>query len=212
MYRTAAAALESETGKVGYIGANGSPVLEAFRAGFEAGAKAAVPDIEVVSELLYPTTDFVGYQDAITAFDMATDMYEQGVDVIFPAAGGSGRGVVQAARELSVLGRQLWAIGVDSDQYFDVPADQRAHLLTSMIKRLDIGVDAVVEARQAGTLVGQHTFVVGAAEGAVDYTETGGHLAPATVAKLEELKGRIVDGTLLVDDVPAVPWDFDVEM
>lgn len=207
----AAAALESMTGKVGYIGANASPLIEAFRGGFERGAEAADPDVEVVSEVLYPTTDPVGYSDVSRAREVATEMYEQGVDVIFVAAGQSGTGVIDTAAERSTPRRPLWAIGVDSDQYYDVSADQRAHLLTSMYKRMEAGIGAAVGARDAGTLVGQSTLVVGVAEGAVGYTDTGGHLAPATVARLEDFRDRIADGSLVVDPVPAVPFDLETE-
>jgi basic membrane protein A and related proteins len=208
----AAAALESATGKVGYIGANASPLIEAFRSGFERGAEHADPDVEVVSKLLSRTTDPVGYQDAGGARDVAIELYEQGVDVIFVAAGGSGVGVFEAATERSTSVRPLWAIGVDSDQYYDISRDQQAHLLTSMYKRMEVGIRVVVGAHEAGTLSSRDMLVVGAAEGAVGYTDTGGHLDPATVGQLEEFRDRIIDGTLVVDSVPVEPWDLDVDV
>jgi basic membrane lipoprotein Med (substrate-binding protein (PBP1-ABC) superfamily)/DNA-binding SARP family transcriptional activator len=204
----AAAALESATGKVGYIGANASPVIEAFRAGFEQGATEVDPDVEVVSDVLFRTTDPIGYMDRDLAHEAAVAMYEQGVDVIFVAAGGSGMGVIEAATERSTDEQPLWVIGVDSDQYYDVSTDQRAHLLTSMFKRLEAGISSVVGEHDAGTLTGQQTVVVGLAEGAVGYTDTGGYLSPATVTRLEELRADIVDGTLVVSSVPAEPWDL----
>jgi basic membrane protein A len=205
----AAAALQSRTGKVGYIGANASPSIEAFRAGFEQGAAAVDPDVEVVSEQLFHTTDPVGYIDAPVAHDVAIEMFDQGVDVIFVAAGESGNGVIEAATERSTSGAPLWAIGVDSDQYYDITAEQREHLLTSMYKRIEAGIRAVFLAQQAGTLPESGTFVVGAAEGAVGYTDTGGHLHALTVTKLEELRTGIIDGSIVVDPMPAVPADVD---
>jgi basic membrane lipoprotein Med (substrate-binding protein (PBP1-ABC) superfamily)/DNA-binding SARP family transcriptional activator len=208
----AAAALQSRTGKVGYIGANATPLIEAFRAGFERGATAADPDVEVVSEHLFRTAEPVGYVDQPIAHEVAIEMFEQGVDVIFVAAGGSGMGVIEAASELSTNARPLWAIGVDSDQYYDISTDQREHLLTSMYKRMEAGIRAVVDAHEAGTLPASGTLVVGAAEGAVGYTDTGGHLDDATVAKLEDLRARIIDGTIVVDPLPAVPAELDAGM
>jgi basic membrane protein A len=205
----AAAALQSQTGKVGYIGANASPLIEAFRAGFEQGAAAVDPDIEVVSDQLFHTTDPVGYMDSPIAHDIAIEMYEQGADVVYVAAGGSGMGVIEAAAERSTAARPLWAIGVDSDQYYDVSTDQREHLLTSMYKRMEAGIRAVVAARDAGTLPESGTFAVGVADGAVGYTDTGDHLDDATVATLEDLRARIIDGTIVVDPVPAVPAELD---
>jgi basic membrane lipoprotein Med (substrate-binding protein (PBP1-ABC) superfamily)/DNA-binding SARP family transcriptional activator/Tol biopolymer transport system component len=205
----AAAALQSRTGKVGYIGANASPLIEAFRSGFERGAAAAVPDVEVVSEHLFRAEEPVGYADAPIAREVAIEMFEQGVDVIFVAAGGSGIGVIEAATELSTDTRPLWAIGVDSDQYYDISTDQREHLLTSMYKRFEAGIRAVVDAHESGTLPASGAFVVGVAEGAVGYTDTGGHLDDATVAKLEDLRARIIDGAIVVDPHPAVPAELD---
>lgn len=205
----AAAALTSVTEKVGYIGANASPLIESFRAGFEQGVKAADPDVEVISELVVPTTDSVGYINDEIGHELAVRMFEQGVDVIFVAAGQSGLGVIEATSERSTSARPLWAIGVDSDQFFDVPADQRDILLTSMYKRMDAGVRAVVDAYESGTLTAPNILVVGAAEGAVGYTDTGGHLDEGTIAKLEELRAGIVEGTIVVDPLPAVALELD---
>jgi basic membrane lipoprotein Med (substrate-binding protein (PBP1-ABC) superfamily)/DNA-binding SARP family transcriptional activator len=206
----AAAALESTTGKVGYIGANSQPFIEAFRAGFEQGAIAADPNVEVVAELLYPrvagseTDAQSGYADPELAHEIATSMFDDGVDVIFVAAGGSGRGVIEAATELSRPGRELWTIGVDTDQHYDISDEQRAHLLTSMFKRVDLGVGVVVAAQEAGALVVPSTVTVTLADGAVGYTSSGGHLAASTVDTLEALRAQIIDGTITVDPVPAL--------
>ena len=205
----AAAALESTTGKVGYIGANGSPLIESFRAGFEQGVAAVDPDVEVVSDLLFATTAPVGYVDAPIAYNAAIEMIDAGVDVIFVAAGESGKGVVDAVSERSTYGRPLWAIGVDTDQYFEIDADQREHVLTSMFKRIDVGIRSLIEAQDAGTLDVPGTLIVGAAEGAVGYTDTGGHLDQTTTDRLEALRTQLVDGTLVVEPAPATPMAFD---
>ena len=203
----AAAALESATGKVGYIGANSLDFIEAFRAGFEQGARAANPEIEVVAELIVPATDVAnaaqGYDAPDIARRIASRMYvDEGVDVIFAAAGGSGQGVIQAATELTRPDQWLWAIGVDSDQFFGLPSERQDHLLTSMPKRLDVGVQAVTAAHANGTLVVPSTLTLGLADGAVGYTDTGGHLRSATIQRLEEFRAEIIAGTRAVDAAP----------
>ena len=130
-------------------------------------------------------------------------MFDDGVDVIFVAAGESGRGVIEAATELSRPGRQLWVIGVDTDQYYDITDEQRAHLLTSMFKRFDLGVEAVVAAHDAGTLAVPGTITVTLADGGVGYTDSGEHLRPATIDALEAFRNQIIDGTITVDPIPA---------
>ncbi|HEY4611230.1 MAG TPA: BMP family ABC transporter substrate-binding protein, partial [Ilumatobacteraceae bacterium] len=210
----AAAALESVTKKVGYIGANSLPFIESFRAGFEQGAAAADPGVQVVSDLIFPRRsagdDGSGYQDPEIAKDIATKMYNDGVDVIFVAAGQSGTGVIEASTELSTPSRKLWAIGVDTDQFFDVNDDQRAHLLTSMYKRTDLATAAVVAAKLHGKLHAPSIFTATLADGAVGYTNTGGHLRPSTIEALESLKAQIVDRTIVVNAVPATEPPTDV--
>ena len=196
----AAAALESKTGKVGFIGANSSPLIEEFRAGFEQGAEAAEPGIEITSSVLSPNDWSSGFADEARAREIAEWMYtEVGVDVIYTAAGGSGRGVIEAATDLSDdLGRHLWAIGVDTDSVFELQGAQREHLLTSMVKRLDLGVERVVADYVAGTLEVPSIVRLGVADGAVGYTTSSAHLAPTTLAALRDVEASIVDGGLTV--------------
>jgi basic membrane lipoprotein Med (substrate-binding protein (PBP1-ABC) superfamily)/DNA-binding SARP family transcriptional activator len=200
----AAAALESKTGKIGYIGANASPdLIETFRAGFEQGARAVDPEVEIVASLISPGGRSDGYQDIERAKELARWMYtDERVDVIYTAAGGSGRGVVEVAAELSEPARQLWAIGVDTDFLFELPAGQREHLLTSMVKRLDVGIERVVAGHLDGSLEVPSNLRVGLAEGAVGYSTSGGHLAPTTIDTVDRLAAEIADGERSVDDVP----------
>ena len=91
----AAAALESTTGTIGYIGANASPLIEEFRAGFEQGAKFADPDIEVVSHADRPTRRgrlrrVPARRGCPSAGRLAVD--GRGGDIVFTAAGLSGSG------------------------------------------------------------------------------------------------------------------------
>jgi hypothetical protein len=200
----AAAALESTTGRVGYIGANSSPFLiEQFRAGFEQGAKAVRPDIEIVSSLIEPGQDS-GYEDPGRAREIAEWMYTaEDVDVIFTAAGGSGQGVIEAATDLSEeVGRHLWAVGVDSDFLFELPVEQREHLLTSMVKRLDVGVERIVDAYVAGDLEVPSALRLGLADDAVGYSTSGGHLDSATIARLDALEADIKNGEISVSLTP----------
>ena len=119
------------------------------------------------------------------------------VDVIFTAAGGSGQGVIEAATDLSdEAGRHLWAVGVDSDFVFELPAEQREHVLTSMLKRLDLGVERIVEEFQAGDLEVPGSLRLGLADEAVGYSTAGDHLSPATIAEVDGLAADIASGEI----------------
>ena len=106
----AAAALESRTGRIGFIGGMDIPIIHEFQAGYEAGARAVDPSIEVRSTYLAAYWDFSGFGSPAYAFHVATRMYGWGADVIYHAASASGRGVYQAADEIK--DRHVWAIRV----------------------------------------------------------------------------------------------------
>ncbi|WP_024653888.1 BMP family lipoprotein [Borrelia persica] len=118
------AAKISKTGKIGFLGGIEGVVLDAFKYGYEAGAKYANRDIEVSSQ-------YVGtFSDLSLGRSMASKMYSFGVDVIFAAAGLSGLGAIEVAKELG-LGHYI--IGVDQDQYYLAPDN----VLVSYVKRVD---------------------------------------------------------------------------
>jgi basic membrane lipoprotein Med (substrate-binding protein (PBP1-ABC) superfamily)/DNA-binding SARP family transcriptional activator len=197
----AAAALTSQTGTIGFVGGIQVFTIEQFRAGFEAGAKAINPEIEIIAA--YNSLDDTGFINDDHAHDIATNMYQRGADVIYHAAGDAGDGVFAAAHEETEnQGRQMWAIGVDSDQYLDVPARERPHVLTSMIKRNDVAVYETIRDFLDGGL-DQTNRVLTLADGGVDYSTTGDNLSEDTIARLEDLKREIVSGALTVPRSPS---------
>ena len=148
------AAMLNRTGKVGYIGGMDVPLLRRFELGYIEGVKYVNPDIEVVS-------GWVGnFNDPNKGKELALTQYAEGVDIIFAAAGKSGEGVLQASKE-----QGLYSIGVDSDQDYMQPG----HVITSMLKRVDLSIVAAVEDLVNGTLAGE-TNVYGLEEGMVGST------------------------------------------
>ena len=114
----AAAALTSRSGTIGFVGGVKGEVIGRFQAGYVAGARAVDPGIDVLVDYLSVPPDLDGFVDQPAGQRAATAMYRAGADVVFAAAGQSGLGVFEAAAALSGGRRgQLWAIGVDSDQY-----------------------------------------------------------------------------------------------
>jgi basic membrane protein A len=220
----AVAALTSETGTIGYIGGVDWEGIWGFQAGYEAGARAIDADITILATYLSANYDFSGFDDLPGARREALEMYAAGADVIFHAAGTSGLGLFEAATTYSDQeGRQVWAIGVDSDQYVTVmglpgalDAEQwREHILTSMLKGIDTGTYAIVAAYAEGTFrPGVHN--VGLTEDDSGISYSGGyidHLRPT----IEDLKARIISGEIVVpciaedrlDDAAALGIDPD---
>jgi basic membrane lipoprotein Med (substrate-binding protein (PBP1-ABC) superfamily)/DNA-binding SARP family transcriptional activator len=203
----AAAALKSQTGIVGFIGGADIPVIWPFEAGFEAGARAVRPDIEV--RIVYLSQDARGFLDPDRARQVATRMYRNGADVIYHAAGGSGWGLFQAAYQVSSeLGRHLWAIGVDADQYEeiryaigeDLALAWRGHILTSMMKRADLAIDTVMTEQARGEWAGGVRWF-GLAEGGVGLSSSGGFIDDIR-PDLDRLRDQIISGEI---EVPVVP-------
>ena len=198
----AAAALESETGIVGYIGGVNIPLIHAFEAGFLAGVRAVDPSIEVISQYVTEPPDFGGFNDPAAGRVIAQSMFEQGADVIYHAAGGTGGGLFQAARDYSEANNtHVWAIGVDSDQYLTAGEEFQPYILTSMLKRVDVAVFNTIEAVQEGTFAaGPQVFDL-SVDG-VGYSTSGGHIDGIT-SQLDDFKDQIVSGAIVVSRDPA---------
>ncbi|MBN1260234.1 MAG: BMP family ABC transporter substrate-binding protein [Anaerolineae bacterium] len=146
-----AAAMLTKTGKVGYIGGMDVPILRRFEEGYIQGVKYVDPNIEVVS-------GWVGaFNDPTKGKELALTQYEEGVDIIFAAAGKSGEGVLAASAE-----KGLFSIGVDSDQCYIEPGN----VIASMMKMVDLSVFNAIESLVGGTLEGG-TQVYGLKENAV---------------------------------------------
>lgn len=122
------AASYSKTGKVGFIGGMDLPMIHSFFDGFTLGVEKISKDIEIKSTFVTKGDDFSGFNQPDKGLEIATEMYNEGVDIIYAVAGLTGNGVIHAA-----LREKKMAIGVDSDQ--DHIA--KGHVLTSMMKRLD---------------------------------------------------------------------------
>lgn len=201
----AAAALKSETGVVGFIGgvSGMGGLIEKFEAGFEAGARAVNPDIEIVRQYITAAPDFDGFIAPDRARDIALGMYQDsGADIIYHAAGLSGAGLFEAAKEHSeATNSKVWAIGVDSDQYNTADEEVRDYILTSMLKRVDVAVFEIVKAHIDGTYAaGPQTYDL-SVDG-VGYATSGGFVDDIK-AQLDDFKQQIVDGEIEVPTTPA---------
>jgi basic membrane protein A len=191
----AAAALASETGNIGFIGGVEVPLIQKFQAGYVAGAEAVNPDIEVQVTYLTQPPDFSGFNDPARGRTAAEGMFDGGADVVYHAAGGSGGGVFAAADAADA-----WAIGVDSDQYLTADPELQDHILTSMLKNVDVAVNEFI------TAVANEEFEAGVqrfdleADG-VGYSQSGGFVDPY-VEQLEEFKSQIIAGEIEVPQVP----------
>ena len=176
----------TETNKVGFVGGIEGDVISKFEFGYQAGvqyaAKELGKDIEVVSQY----ADSFG--DAAKGKTIATNMFQQGADIVFHAAGGVGDGVIEAAKE-----QDLWAIGVDRDQN-DLAPD---NVLTSVMKRVDVAIYKVVEDFKAGNFEGGKTVIYGLEDDSVGLAPTSDKNVDAEVLeKADEIREKIINGEI----------------
>jgi basic membrane protein A len=183
------AALASKTGKVGFVGGMDIPLIRKFQCGFEQGAKFVNPKAEVFANMTGTTP--AAWNDPARGGELAKAQFAKGADVIFAAAGGTGIGVYQAAKDGGKL-----AIGVDSNQNHLQPGT----MLTSMVKRVDVAVYNAFK----GTKPGVQSL--GLKEGGVDYAmdEHNAKLVSADMKKrVDAAKADIIAGKIKVIDYMA---------
>jgi len=174
----------TETNKVGFIGGIRGAVIDGFDYGYTAGVKYANKDIEVLNQ--YADS----FDDQAKGKAIATQMYQNGADIIFHAAGGVGLGVIEAAKE-----NDKYVIGVDRDQN-DLAPD---HVITSAMKRVDNAMFNIAKELKDGTLRGGQTMVFGLAEGGVDIAPTSDkHVPQEILDEIEVLKQDIIAGKIVV--------------
>ncbi len=190
----AAAALQSESGQLGFVGGIPNALIKKFEAGFVAGAECVNPDAEVFVE--YISDDpVIGFNDPAAGREIGAAMYEGGADVVYAAAGASGNGVLEAAAEAGEPG-ETWTIGVDSDLYGQVDADLQPYVLTSMLKNVGLAVYNTIVSEMDGTFApGTETYDLGV--GGIGYSTSGGFIDDY-VPTLEGLAALIADGTIVV--------------
>ena len=183
------AARASKTGKVGFVGGMDIPLIRKFQCGYEQGVKHANPNAEVFANMTGTTG--AAWNDPVRGGELAKAQFARGADVVFAAAGGTGVGVYQAAKDNGRL-----AIGVDSNQNHLHPGT----MLTSMLKRVDVAVYNVLKNHTPGVTV------LGLAEGGVDYAmdEHNARLVTPEMRKaVEDAKADILSGKIRVVDFMA---------
>lgn len=184
------AAMASQTKKVGFVGGMDIPLIRKFGCGYVGGAKAAGAT-DVIQNMTGDTP--AAWNDPTKGGEIAKSQIDQGADVIYAAAGGTGVGVLQAAADAGKLG-----IGVDSNQN----GLQPGKVLTSMVKRVDVAVyNAFMDAKDGKFTGGINDL--GLAEGGVDYAmdENNKDLVTDEIkAAAEKAKADIIAGTIKVHD------------
>ena len=181
------AAKLSKTGKVGAVGGQDSDTINDFLVGYEAGAKYANPDVEVIKPQY--ANDF---EDPAKGKECALALYSLGCDIVYQVAGKTGEGVFEAAKETGNL-----AIGVDGDQKYINPDV----IVASMVKRVGKSIYDVVSDTDAYFKPGEiwnanmATGYIDVVYGTEDMTQ---QVSDELKAEVEEIKAKIISGEITV--------------
>jgi len=185
------AVMASKTGKVGFIGGMDIPLIRRFACGYAEGAKYANSNAEVIQNMTGDTPS--AWNNPGRGAELAKGQFDRGVDVVYAAAGGTGTGVYQAAKDSGKL-----AIGVDSNQNYLHPGT----MLTSMVKRVDVAAYNAFKTAMDGTWK-PGIQVLGLAENGVDWALDDNNKAligDGMKTKVNQAKADIIAGKIKVHD------------
>jgi basic membrane protein A len=191
-----AAALKTESGKVGFIGGVNNPLIQKFQAGYQQGVEDTDDSVEVEVQYLY-ADDPRGFTDVAKAKEQANGMLGRGLDVIYTAAGLSGNGSIEEVAQHE----GAWAIGVDSDQYLQEGlAEYKDSILTSAVKGVDVAVYDLIESVENGEAisgVGEYALK----DNGVWLAESGGFIDDI-MEQVNAAKEKIINGDITVREAP----------
>jgi basic membrane protein A len=180
------AAMKSKDGKLGFIGGMDVPLIHHFLDGYTQGAKYVNPKSQV-------TVDYANtFGDATIGNKIATKQLKSGIDFIYPAAGYTGVGAIQAAESTGKL-----AAGVDSDQYY---VAEKA-VVTSMLKNIDVAVYSRVKEYAKNGKLSKRSYELGLKEKGISLSPV--RVTPLTSEEekqLNDAKDKIISGAITIND------------
>ena len=165
---------------IGIVGGMKIPIIDANIAGFIAGARYADPEVKVLHS-------YVGHwADPSKGKELTISMFEKGVDIVWGAAGRSGLGVINAAKE-----KNRYAIGADADQGYLAPENVLTNGMKYVNNTVEIAIGKVVGDTFAGGV-----YQLGVKENALGYSQS---LLPKDIlTKLEKVKKKLIAGEIKI--------------
>ena len=167
---------------VSSVGGMKEPPVDRFIAGYQAGAKAALPGVKVLNGYSQD------WDDVAKCKELALTQIEQGSHVVFQVAGGCGLGALDAARQ-----KGAWGIGVDADQSFLGP-----HVLTSALKRVDEAVFSTIESVQDGSWKGGRNLTFGLSQDGVGLGTFSPKVPQEDRTAIDEVAKKIAAGDVTI--------------
>ncbi|MFC5649288.1 BMP family protein [Paenibacillus solisilvae] len=195
-----AAALQLKEGEAGFIGGMEIPAVQKYNWGFQQGVKYANDNLGTKISIKKENVVYQGsFDNAAAGGQLAAQMFDRGVNVVFTAAGGVGVGAIKEAKDRALAGKSAWIVGVDVDQYADgVYKDDKSIILTSAMKKIDQASFDMVKAEQEGKFPGGQTLTFDVKNDGVGIPEKNPNLSDETVTKVKEITEKLKSGEIKV--------------
>ena len=193
----AAAALKAKEDNIanprfGFIGGVPGALITKFEVGYVQGVLSVIPNAQIVDYYVH------SWGEPALAKTQAKNWYDSGVYAIYSAAGGSGNGTIAQAKEYRLAGRNVWAVGVDSDQFEEgLYSGNESAVLTSMLKLVENSIVYGLNAVKNKTFKGE-IIDFDLEKNGVGYSTTNPALGRSIVTELEAIKRKIVSGEIVV--------------
>ncbi|WP_308637974.1 BMP family lipoprotein [Paenibacillus silvisoli] len=195
-----ATALQLKEGEAGFIGGMEIPAVQKFNWGFQQGVKYANDNLGTKISIKKENVVYQGSFDNVAAGgQLAAQMFDRGVKVIFTAAGGVGVGAINEAKTRAKAGKEVWIVGVDGDQFKDgVYEGDKSVIITSAMKKVDAASFDMMKAEQDGKFPGGQTLTFDIKNDGVGLPAENPNLSEDTITKVADVTAKLKSGEIKV--------------
>ena len=193
-----ASALQISSGDFGFIGGMEIPPVQKFNWGFQQGVAYANKNLGTKIGMKPENVIYQGtFHDVAAGQQLAAQMYDRGVKVIFVAAGGVGVGAINEAKARAAKG--AWIVGVDVDQYAQgAYGGGKSIILTSAMKRIDTAAYDMIKLEKEGKFPGGQTLVFDAKKDGVGIPAQNPNLSAEVSKKVADVLAQLKAGKITV--------------
>jgi len=193
-----ASAVQVKEGDFGFVGGMEIPPVQKFNWGFQQGVAYANANLGTKVTIKPENVIYQGtFSDVAAGQQLAAQMYDKGVKVIFAAAGGVGVGVINEAKARAAKG--VWVVGVDVDQFSQGEYETgKSIILTSAMKKIDQAAFDMIKAELDGKFPGGQTLTFDATNDGIGIPATNPNLGEEAVKAATDALAKVKAGEVKV--------------
>lgn len=203
-----ASALQTNTGKLAFVGGYPIHSVDKFGWGYTAGVAYANKHLGTDAKVV----DYIyagSFTDVDAGKSIGGGLYDKGVDIIQHASGGVGIGIIAEAKTRYDNGEEVYVVGVDVDQYTEgITSSGKSIMLTSAMKRLDVAVSTHLEYWLNDEFKGGQVITMDFQQEGVGLPTENPNLTESTLIELEKVKEDLAKGEIVVPSTQEELIDF----